>query len=398
MDKKKLLVLTPRLPYPMIGGDRRRIFTICQALSKEFDITLLSLCENKAELTMPLPDDGVFRYIERVYLPKWKSFANSLAALPTSRALQVAYYKCREFQVALERLAPRHDLILAHLIRTGAYVESLEMPKLLEMTDAISLNYQRLSELKGRKFSVKNLVYRIERQRILREELRLAAKFNHSFVVSDVDRRYLVDQMPELDSQICVAPLGIDVQSLDILSFEDIREGKHIAFVGNMGTTQNFDAADWFASRVMPRLLATNPSLKFKIIGVIGEKARAHLESYPGVHVVGRVDCIREALKGCFAAVCPMRFGAGVQTKVLEYMAYGVPVVSTQMGNEGIDAPERVAIIADSPEALARSLIELHASPSLRQDMVASARKFVQERYDGANVSLSIVDKALSII
>ncbi|EPJ5086310.1 glycosyl transferase family 1, partial [Escherichia coli] len=48
---KKILVLTPRFPYPVIGGDRLRIYKICEELSKRYSLTLLSLCENNDEMS-----------------------------------------------------------------------------------------------------------------------------------------------------------------------------------------------------------------------------------------------------------------------------------------------------------------------------------------------------------
>ena len=395
--KKKLLVLTPRFPYPIIGGDRRRIYTICQTLSQYFDLTLLSLVDSHDEMQLEVPDDGVFNRVERIFLPKWLSRLNVINALITGESLQVAYYKSPQFKARVEALVSEHDLALAHLIRTGAYIEHLNIPKLLEMTDAVSLNYLRLAELKGGRYTLRNWIYRIERKRSLRVELRQARVFNHSFLVSGVDRTYLLEKAPQLNSLISVAHLGIDVDSFELIP-PCKTHNSSVAFVGNMLTTQNLDAAEWFASHVMPILLTSNPMLTFKVIGIVSEKGRALLERYSGVRVLGRVDSIRDALSGSFAAVCPMRFGAGVQTKVLEYMALGVPVVATPMGNEGIDAPSEAMLIASSPDEMAGKLLLLTSDELLRRSMAIAARDFVKAHYDGATVSLPIVEKILQII
>ncbi len=122
--KKRLLVLTPRFPYPAIGGDRIRILHICRALSVPFELTLLSLCESREELSLQ-PEDGLFSRIVRIHLPRWRSYLNTALAIPGSRPLQLAYYESAEFRKALKRLGPQHDLVLAHLIRTGHYIEYL---------------------------------------------------------------------------------------------------------------------------------------------------------------------------------------------------------------------------------------------------------------------------------
>ncbi len=57
---KKILILTPRFPFPVIGGDRLRIYKICENLSKKYDLTLLSLCESEKEMNMQI-EDNVFK-------------------------------------------------------------------------------------------------------------------------------------------------------------------------------------------------------------------------------------------------------------------------------------------------------------------------------------------------
>ena len=81
MNRKTILVLTSRFPYPVVGGDRLRIFQICKELSKSYDITLLTFCENRKEMKYVVPNDKVFNNIERVYLPKWQSFSQLFASV-----------------------------------------------------------------------------------------------------------------------------------------------------------------------------------------------------------------------------------------------------------------------------------------------------------------------------
>ncbi|CUH70210.1 sugar transferase, PEP-CTERM/EpsH1 system associated [Thalassovita autumnalis] len=107
-DKKRLLVLTPRLPYPVMGGDRLRIYQVCKALSARYSLTLLSLCETREEMDCVIPNDGVFHRVERVLLTKARSYLNTLMVLPTPTPLQVGYYRSAAFQEAVNRLLPEH--------------------------------------------------------------------------------------------------------------------------------------------------------------------------------------------------------------------------------------------------------------------------------------------------
>ena len=67
--------------------------------------------------------------------------------------MQLAYFHSPKFQRAVDRLYKRNDLLLAHLVRTGQYIEHIDdRPKVLEMTDAISMNYARFRQA-GRRTS-----------------------------------------------------------------------------------------------------------------------------------------------------------------------------------------------------------------------------------------------------
>nr|MCC8460343.1 glycosyl transferase family 1 [Photorhabdus aegyptia] len=158
MNRKKILILTPRYPYPVVGGDRLRIYEICRKLSKEYDLTLLTLCETRDEMHHPFPDDGVFIEIHKVYLPKLYSYINCLLSLPTKTPLQIAYYHSYKFEKLINKLAKNHDLIFSHLIRVSEYAKNLPNKKILEMTDAISMNYERFCQTKN-KSGIKGLIY-----------------------------------------------------------------------------------------------------------------------------------------------------------------------------------------------------------------------------------------------
>ena len=143
IPRRKILVLTPRFPYPVVGGDRLRIYQVCKALAEHNDLTLLSFCETEAEMALPIPDDGVFTNVERVLLTRAHSYWNTLKVLFTKTPMQVGYYQSRRFAERAEVLIQNHDAVLCHLIRTAEYARNASIPRFLEMTDAISMNYRR---------------------------------------------------------------------------------------------------------------------------------------------------------------------------------------------------------------------------------------------------------------
>ncbi|HAV2197160.1 TPA: glycosyl transferase family 1, partial [Enterobacter cloacae] len=186
---KKLLVLTPRFPFPVIGGDRLRIYKICEQLSRKFELTLLSLCESEEEMSLKI-SDSVFTKIERVYLSPLRSRFNVIKALPSKTPLQIAYYNSAKFERKINELLPDHDAVFAHLIRTGNYIKDKKSKRILEMTDAISLNYKRVSDLNETK-NLRTFIYGLEQKRLENYEKKIASKFDLVSFISDVDREYL---------------------------------------------------------------------------------------------------------------------------------------------------------------------------------------------------------------
>jgi glycosyltransferase involved in cell wall biosynthesis len=389
MVKGRLLVLTPRFPYPTIGGDRIRIIHLCRALSREFELTLLSLCDNREEMRFE-PHDGLFKHIWRVYLPRWRSYLNTLRALPGSRPLQLAYYDCPAFRERVEILLPYHDTVLAHLIRTGQYVLDSPIPRVLEMTDAISMNYLRMRHAKGN-HSWKRLIYSVEQKRLQRYETKIVRQFDRVWLTSDVDRQF-VDPIEESD--IDVIPNGTDI---DLLPYRPPVDGANtIVFIGNMVSAQNQDACLYFIRTILPRVRAKAPVV-FRIVGNAPEGVRRRFANFEGVELTGRLEHIFEGTEGAFCGVSPVRAAAGIQNKVLEYLALGLPCVTSALGLGGIAArPERDVLLYHDAEEAAAQILRLYENAALRMSLAEAGRELAMQRYDWKNIYRTFVNSCLT--
>lgn len=375
MKRFKLLVLAPRLPYPPVGGDRLRIYQLCRYLSQSFDLSLLTLCESAVEMNASLPADGIFTRIERVFHSNRSRVLGCARVLPSKTPLQVGYFKNLEFARRLDILAPQHDLLLAHLIRTAEYALPYAMPKILEMTDAISLSYKRAAS-KGVTKGVKTLMYREEAKRLFDYETEVVNKFDLSVLVSAVDRDFL---FPQGQNKMLICPNGVDTEAL---RFEYSPDGATIVFIGRNTAFHNADAILYFTRAILPIIRLRIPKARFKVIGSFRSALKRLLAQYPGVDLIGPVDNLKDAAECASVGVCPVRVGAGLQNKLLDYMAMGIPAVTSSIGLEGLDVvPDIHLLLATSPQDWADRVCVLLTDTEVGRRLANAGRRFVESRY-----------------
>lgn len=380
MERKTLLILASRFPYPVVGGDKLFLMNVSRALADRHRLTLLCFCESKQEMRYQVTG-GPFAEIHRVYLPKWRSYWNSLAALPTKQPLQLAYYDSQEFWRKAGELIPKHDAVLAHLIRTAPYVDGVaDTPTILLMADAISLNYERISKL-GDSYSWKNTVYWLEQKRLFEYERSISNRFCQTWLHSDVDREFL--GIPASASHIRRIPMGIDLEDFP---FNPNANGNKIVFIGNMASAQNQDACFYFIDHILP-LVREKADVCFRVVGNAPHRVKTRLESHRFVEVTGRVDSIAAHVQHSFCGVCSVRAGAGVQNKVLNYFALGLPCVTSHVGLEGIDArPGEEILVFDSPADAAHHIAELFGNRVLRKAIARRARVLLERQYSWTTI------------
>jgi sugar transferase (PEP-CTERM/EpsH1 system associated) len=392
--EKRIFLITPRFPFPVIGGDKLRVYNIVKYLSNYYRFTLASLYSTDEEESAK-PEQGIFDEVYRIRQPKLASYCYTAGSLIRGQSLQNGYFYNPKLKRLIERKLTGHDLVFAHLIRVSDYVRGKGVPGICEMTDAISMNYERAGASKGR--SLRKYIYRFEHKRCLDAERKCLDGFDGCVVVSPNDRDYLTDRYPQYSRKMHVIPNGVRVEDFPCAR-EKVTNGK-IVFIGNMRTMQNADAASYFAREVFPGIKHKRPEAAFWIIGADPGKEVRSLSSQPGVFVTGRVDDVKAHAHDAAVSVCPVRIGAGIQNKVLESMAMGIPVVTTTVGAEGLLARNGQHLtIADSPEEFTAGVTDIFTDKSKAASLSKNGRSLVEERYSWEGMLSSYRDLIESVL
>ena len=385
---KRILVLTPRYPFPIVAGDTLRIVNICRVLAKRHTLTLLSL-RDPANATATKPQQDIFQEEYCVDHSAWRGRFNTLKSLPSKRPLQIAYYSSNALQQRVRDLVPDHDLVLAHLLRAGQFATPIDScPCILEMTDALSLNYHRVAKLG--KWGLKHLLYRIEENRMAIYEQQAVERFDLVSLVSEVDRKHLISNTAADTAKVKVYTNGIDLSDRP---YQPPGATPTIVFIGNMRTIHNQESCLYFAEKILPELRSHIPAARFRIVGHATEKVKHTFSRFEGVDITGWVDSIPEATRDAIAGMGIMQVGAGVQNKILEYMALGLPVIANKTGMEGIEAKADTHFLqAETPLKVVDSVLALYESERRRNALAQNARSFVENNHNWDVVLSGLVD------
>ncbi|MDO4888433.1 MAG: glycosyltransferase [Actinomycetaceae bacterium] len=176
---------------------------------------------------------------------------------------------------------------------------------------------------------------------------------DHTFVVSPVEQALLAERYPDVP----VSVLGNVHQPVEHRHGPAGREG--LAFIGSFQHEPNIDGIEWYLREIDPLVRRALPDIEVRIYG---RDAPAWLRDMASEHVKfeGYVADLADVYDRARVAIAPLRYGAGVKGKVGEALSWGLPMVTTSIGAEGMDLVDGVtARIADDAEGFARAIVEL---------------------------------------
>ncbi len=183
--------------------------------------------------------------------------------------------------------------------------------------------------------------------------------------------------------RITVVPIAVDTA----IQQPVIRQpgSTNILTLGSLNYPPNADGIRWFAQHIFPKVRQQVRTATLTIIGKNPPEELRELNAHhpDSIFVTGFVPDLRPYLERSALSVIPVRAGSGMRVRILDMFSLGMPVITTTIGLEGIEAaPGRDVLVADTPDEFTAAVIRLFEDPVLQEQLAKNGRRLAEQCYD----------------
>ncbi|MGD9904510.1 MAG: glycosyltransferase [Vicinamibacterales bacterium] len=386
----RVLFITETVPFPLDSGGRIKTFNTLRMLAGRHDVRLHAFIRDEAQRAHRAALEGLGVPTTLHLVPRstareaWYA-VRSLAGAPytVGRHFDAAVFGALRDEVATWR----PDLVYCDHLSMAEYATRLDAPIAYDAHNVEFAILQRFAAT--RSDPVTRTAAAVEWRRVRRYEAEVCRRSRLVFVVSDVDRRVLAELSGGRGPFVEV-PIAVD--AVGATPIATLTTAPRLLFLGGLHWPPNADALASFVRDGWPRVRAARPDATLTSVGRDDSPLVDECRRAPGVRLAGWVPDIDPFVQESRALVVPMRAGSGMRVKILDAMARGLPVVTTSVGCEGIQAVSGEHLwVADHPDAFADAVVRVLADDALAASLARNARALVLARYDVSAVRSAVL-------
>lgn len=380
---KKLVFITSRFPFPIEKGDKLRAFYQLRDLSESWEIHLIALSDVEVTQTHREAIEPFCKNIHILKISKWMGYLRVLLGLFGQRPFQVYYFKKWSYQRKVKKLLHeiQPDHIFAQLIRTTEYVKDYHAcPKTLDYMDILSAGVQKRIALAPK---ILQPIFDAEWRRLLKYEHIVFDYFEKHTIISEQDREQLMHSEKQ---RVVVLPNGVDDHFLNFETTQ-IEKDFDLCFVGNLSYAPNVEAVKFIANELVPALKKEGLDLRILVSGA--NPTTEVLAFKNQLTITGWVDDIRMSYARSKVFIAPMFIGTGLQNKILEALALGLPCITTPLAHKAFNGQSDVISVASDAQEFAREIrkqLESYKYASKIEDR----QNFVKTYYDWREINAKL--------
>lgn len=393
----KILFLTQVLPFPLDAGPKARAYYVLRALAQNHEVTLLSFVRSTD--TAPALEHlrGFCADVRTVPMVRstLKDAGYLLKSLALNRPFIIERDACAEMErviVALAHSDSPFDAVHADQLWMAPYAlhfcdiaagRGRRPLSVLDQHNAVFMIPQRMMD--GERNPLKRALMALEARKLASFEVQTCRAFDRVTWVTQEDFDAVQAQATQAGVQIPndgVLPICGDPETIAPIARSANR--RRVTFLGGLHYPPNAQGIVWFAREMFPQIMSAVPDA---ILTVIGKQPPPELTTLGiplrNLEVTGYVNDPTPYLAETAAFIVPLLAGGGMRVKIIDGWTWGLPIVSTAIGAEGVAAVHDVnLLLADDPVAFARAVVNLLTDPALNQRISAGGRTTVLERYN----------------
>ena len=382
--KHKILILSTVVPYPPDRGHRIRLYYLIRQLLTSFKVGVITMAftdeeyDNAEKLRNHLPDIDPLIVVRSPAhenpVARIRGFCSSLLHALPGRPREVYYHTQKQLRRAFDEAYRSFDPHLVQCVYwfTLGAIDTLVTAEV--WIDSIDLHWRRA------RTSLKN---NSKRQLSMLDRLRThIIRRNEIAAYENVDR---VLAIQETEAEILSSVISTPVSTLPIscpIPERPLSRNPEpvICFIGPMDYHPNRDAVRFLVDSVMPRIRAQVPESRLIVIGRKTESRSLPHDEW--MEYTGHVDDLDSVLQTAAVGVAPVRFGSGVNVKVITMLSRGLPVVATGTAVEGLPLRDGIDFVrAEDADSFAESIVELLSNPSRGEAIGMSGHSVVRSSF-----------------
>ncbi len=356
--KPVILVASPYIPFPLSHGAAVRIYNLMRRAAADFDQVLVAFTEE----SLPVPRELREMCVETLTVRR----AGSHALPSRGRPDTVEEFDTPAFRAALRQTVAKWRPRIAQLEFTQMAQYAADCAPARTILVEHDITYDLYAQMLA---TTAKDDWEIRRQHDLWTRFETAAwrQVERVVTMSEKDRALI-------EGAVAI-PNGVDLERFRPSS--EPSEPRRLLFIGSFAHRPNVLALEFFLRDVFPRLRAVTLHV------IAGQRHQRFWDlQHPGVEVEGFVSDVRPAYRRAALVIAPLIASAGTNVKILEAMAMGKAIVSTEAGIHGLEL-ERGAdvIVTDTAEAMATAISRLLESPAERAAIETHARQTAERVY-----------------
>jgi glycosyltransferase involved in cell wall biosynthesis len=392
----RIAFLTQVLPFPLDAGAKVRAYYTLRKLAEHHDVRLISFrrSTDSDEATEHLKSFCNSITTVPIERSKARDALDLLASLPSSTPFLIRRDRRPQMDTAI-RLALFNgqqtiDAVHAdqlwmapYALRAASESQPASRPALvLDQHNAVMQVPRRLAIAESN--PIKRAILRLEDYKLRDFEPSILKAFDRVVWVTEEDRRAVqaaaegtlpVDRTSEV-IPICVSPE-------DMPHVDRARGSKRVTFLGGLHWPPNAEGISWFAREIWPRVHQRCPEAILTVIGKDPPVGLTNLMNGRSIELTGYVDDPTPYLRETAAFIVPLLSGGGMRVKILDAWCWGLPVVSTRVGAEGVSAVDSDnALLADSALQFGDAVLQLIDDSALNDRIARGGRRTIEREYD----------------